>query len=229
MSSAAMRSTSAAGSSVISSMTMVLSAAGRFRRAARRSQEGFRGGIACSRQQCRTPVAGSQRQTPMRAHGTKHHRLRRAPHPIFTLSGRHRRDIDDSYTTVLPATIQGIRRYLGSGMIKGLPLRTPTAYHHPGDNVHLRSPHDANMRSRDCRPAAPSIDPVTACNATRQRIRAAVPADKAGRAAGAAPRFYLWKISATAVLLAAGWAAFVVAGDSWWQPAVAVLPVLPAA
>src|SRR6266536_2767466 len=46
MSSAAMRSTSAAGSSVISSMTMVLSAAGRFRRAARRSQEGFRGGIA---------------------------------------------------------------------------------------------------------------------------------------------------------------------------------------
>src|SRR6266498_4081383 len=46
MSSAAMRSTSAAGSSVMSSMTMVLSAAGRFRRAARRSQEGFRGGIA---------------------------------------------------------------------------------------------------------------------------------------------------------------------------------------
>ena len=26
----------------------------------------------------------------------------------------------DSYTTVLPATIQGIRRYLGSGMIKGI-------------------------------------------------------------------------------------------------------------
>ena len=26
----------------------------------------------------------------------------------------------DSYTTVLPATIQGIRRYLGSGLIKGI-------------------------------------------------------------------------------------------------------------
>ena len=46
-------------------------------------------------------MAGSQRQTPMRAHGTKHHRLRRAPHPIFTLSGRHRRDIDDSYDAVV--------------------------------------------------------------------------------------------------------------------------------
>jgi fatty acid desaturase len=35
------------------------------------------------------------------------------------------------------------------------------------------------------------------------------------------PGYYLWKISATTVLLAAGWAAFVVAGDSWWQLAVA--------
>jgi fatty acid desaturase len=34
--------------------------------------------------------------------------------------------------------------------------------------------------------------------------------------------YYIWKISVTAVLLAAGWAAFVVAGDSWWQLAVAV-------
>jgi fatty acid desaturase len=36
------------------------------------------------------------------------------------------------------------------------------------------------------------------------------------------PGYYLWKISATAVLVAAGWAAFVVAGDSWWQLAVGV-------
>ena len=36
------------------------------------------------------------------------------------------------------------------------------------------------------------------------------------------PGYYFWKISATAALLAAGWAAFVVAGDSWWQLAVAV-------
>ena len=35
------------------------------------------------------------------------------------------------------------------------------------------------------------------------------------------PRYYAWKIMITAVLLAAGWAAFAVLGDSWWQLAVA--------
>jgi len=35
------------------------------------------------------------------------------------------------------------------------------------------------------------------------------------------PGYYAWKIAATAVLLAAGWAAFVLVGDSWWQLAVA--------
>jgi fatty acid desaturase len=35
------------------------------------------------------------------------------------------------------------------------------------------------------------------------------------------PGFYLWKISATAVLLAAGWTVFVMVGNSWWQLAVA--------
>ncbi|HEY3957252.1 MAG TPA: acyl-CoA desaturase [Streptosporangiaceae bacterium] len=33
--------------------------------------------------------------------------------------------------------------------------------------------------------------------------------------------YYIWTIAATAVLLAAGWAAFAVVGDSWWQLAVA--------
>ena len=31
------------------------------------------------------------------------------------------------------------------------------------------------------------------------------------------PGYYAWKIAATVVLLAAGWAAFVLVGDSWWQ------------
>jgi fatty acid desaturase len=35
------------------------------------------------------------------------------------------------------------------------------------------------------------------------------------------PGYYIWKIAATVVLLAAGWAAFVLVGDSWWQLAVA--------
>jgi fatty acid desaturase len=35
------------------------------------------------------------------------------------------------------------------------------------------------------------------------------------------PGYYLFKITVTAALLAAGWAAFVLIGDSWWQLAVA--------
>jgi fatty acid desaturase len=35
------------------------------------------------------------------------------------------------------------------------------------------------------------------------------------------PWYYAWKIAVTAVTLAAGWAAFVLVGDSWWQLAVA--------
>ena len=36
------------------------------------------------------------------------------------------------------------------------------------------------------------------------------------------PEYYAWKIAVTIGLLAAGWAVFVVEGDSWWQLAVAV-------
>jgi fatty acid desaturase len=36
------------------------------------------------------------------------------------------------------------------------------------------------------------------------------------------PGRYAWRIAATGVLLAAGWTAFVLVGDSWWQIAVAV-------
>jgi fatty acid desaturase len=36
------------------------------------------------------------------------------------------------------------------------------------------------------------------------------------------PGFYTWKIASTVGLLAAGWAAFVLLGNSWWQLALAV-------
>ncbi len=36
------------------------------------------------------------------------------------------------------------------------------------------------------------------------------------------PGYYIWKIAATSAALVAGWAAFVLVGDSWWQLAVAV-------
>ena len=35
------------------------------------------------------------------------------------------------------------------------------------------------------------------------------------------PRYYAWKIGITAALLAGGWVAFALVGDSWWQLAVA--------
>jgi exodeoxyribonuclease V alpha subunit len=42
----------------------------------------------------------------------------------------------DSYTTVLPATIQGIRRYLGSGMIKGIgPMMAERMVGHFGSEI----------------------------------------------------------------------------------------------
>jgi fatty acid desaturase len=37
------------------------------------------------------------------------------------------------------------------------------------------------------------------------------------------PRYYIWKIAVTAALLAAGWAGFVLVGNSWWQLGMAVL------
>src|ERR1700745_2583499 len=41
-----------------------------------------------------------------------------------------------SYTTVLPATIQGIRRYLGSGMIKGIgPITAERMVTHFGTDI----------------------------------------------------------------------------------------------
>ena len=51
--------------------------------AARRSQQGQQGGIACSRQQCRTLEAAPGDQTTCRAHSTKQRRRRRATTPDF--------------------------------------------------------------------------------------------------------------------------------------------------
>jgi fatty acid desaturase len=35
-------------------------------------------------------------------------------------------------------------------------------------------------------------------------------------------RYYTWKIVLTALALTAGWTAFAVLGDSWWQPGTTV-------
>src|SRR6516164_2935416 len=113
MSSAAMRSTSAPGSSVVSSMTL-----GPFRRV----DSGVlppgakRGSEAESR--ARGNNAGPLGQAPSARllgglSGTKHRRLRRAPHPIFTLSGRRRA----TWTTPMPC--QGVGRLPDSAESEG--------------------------------------------------------------------------------------------------------------
>jgi exodeoxyribonuclease V alpha subunit len=55
------------------------------------------------------PLLGAQPEESLRLQG------RWASHPQY---GRQFQV--EAYTTVLPATIQGIRRYLGSGLIKGI-------------------------------------------------------------------------------------------------------------
>src|SRR2546427_598204 len=101
MSSAATRSTSAAGSSVISSMTLGPFPSGRFQAGCPREPRG--GSEAESR--ARGNNAGPLWQAPSARllcgllcglSGTKHRRLQRAPHPIFTPQGVAR-DRDDSY------------------------------------------------------------------------------------------------------------------------------------
>jgi fatty acid desaturase len=82
---------------------------------------------------------------------------------------------------------------------------------------------------RQHRPAAPATPPVSASSAS-----AAAPEAQRGseyaqlsrqiKHAGLLerrPRHYIWKIAIIAALLAAGWTAFVLVGDSWWQLAVA--------
>jgi fatty acid desaturase len=82
---------------------------------------------------------------------------------------------------------------------------------------------------RQHRQAAPALPPVSAAPAS-----AAAPAAQRGseyaqlsrqiKHAGLLerrPRHYIWKIAIIAALLAGGWTAFVLVGDSWWQLAVA--------
>src|SRR5205085_2636116 len=56
-----------------------------------------RGGIACSRQQCRAPGRAPGARLLCGLSGAKHHRRQRAATPDFHPPGRLRGDIDDSH------------------------------------------------------------------------------------------------------------------------------------
>ena len=80
---------------------------------------------------------------------------------------------------------------------------------------------------RQHRPAAPATPPVSASSASApeaQRGSEYAQLSRQIKHAGLLerrPRHYIWKIAIIAALLAAGWTAFVLVGDSWWQLAVA--------
>jgi fatty acid desaturase len=80
------------------------------------------------------------------------------------------------------------------------------------------------MRSSEAEAVWARQPPRPAPAAARQRGSAYAQLSRQVRQAGLLERrrgYYIWKIAATVVLLAAGWAALVVVGDSWWQLAVA--------
>ncbi len=71
------------------------------------------------------------------------------------------------------------------------------------------------MRTRETAPAAPP--PPLRRSDYAELLRLVKQAGLLGRRR----RGYTWRIALTVTLLAAGWAAFVLVGDSWWQLAVA--------
>jgi fatty acid desaturase len=81
------------------------------------------------------------------------------------------------------------------------------------------------VRSLEAGPALPSQLPPPGTPAPAPRGSEYAQLSRQVRQAGLLdrrPQYYAWKITVTAGLLAAGWAAFVAVGDSWWQLAVAV-------
>jgi len=71
------------------------------------------------------------------------------------------------------------------------------------------------MRTRETAPATPP--PPLRRSDYAELLRLVKQAGLLGRRR----RSYIWRITATVTLLAAGWAVFVLVGDSWWQLAVA--------
>ena len=79
---------------------------------------------------------------------------------------------------------------------------------------------------RQTAPATPPVPPSPASAAASEAQRGSEYAQLSRQIKHAGllerrPRHYIWKIAIIAALLAAGWTAFVLVGNSWWQLAVA--------
>src|SRR5580658_9600811 len=91
------------------------------------------------------------------------------------------------------------------------PLWTLAAHHQPTHDVRPRSHH---MRYHLTAPTPPAAPRGSAYAQLSRQVKQAGLLERR-------PRRYIWRIAITATLLAAGWAAFVLVGNSWWQLAVA--------
>src|SRR5260221_736059 len=80
----------------------------------------------------------------------------------------------------------------------------------------------ATSRRGNCRDPAAPAGPASAAPARGSEYAELSRQVKQAGLLERRPGYYAWKIAVTIGLLAAGWAAFVVVGDSWWQLAVAV-------
>jgi hypothetical protein len=122
-------------------------------------------------------------------------------------------------------THQGQRRIRGASAARRTPFRPWRHITQPSHDVRLRSHRDAIPRKSDCcgpapLPALPSAPTPPApvrgsdyAELSRQVKQAGLLQRRRWR--------YISRITVTATLLAAGWAVFVLVGDSWWQLAVA--------
>src|SRR5581483_6753736 len=119
----------------------------------------------------------------------------------------------------------GRRHTRGVIAARRMSLKTLAARHQPA--------HDVRTRSRVVQSAAratdaarqPRMSPLAPSTAAPARGSDYAQLSRQVKEAGLLvprPGCYVWKIAVTAALLAAGWAAFVLVGDSWWQIAVAI-------
>lgn len=91
-------------------------------------------------------------------------------------------------------------------------LRTLATIAPCNERDHCEEVHHVHVRGGGCR------DPAIPATARRLLLRQIKAAGLLERRTG----YYVRRIAVTTALLAAGWTAFVLVGDSWWQLAVAV-------
>jgi fatty acid desaturase len=102
------------------------------------------------------------------------------------------------------------------------PPRTPAAHHLTPNDVPLEFPVRSSQAATAATPQA-ELAPESAAPRRGSEYSELSRQIKEAGLLDRRPGYYTWKIAVTIGLLAAGWTAFALLGDSWWQLTVAVL------